>query len=130
VDLQLIVGDGCRFISKSGRDLLAVGTEVNDWINANATHPRRVEAELWVSFVDDELQQRQSIEARNKAENPSIRETEKLLRRIARSRGRRTGWSADKTRKHAQEMVSLADKFLTTDADELLAYLTQRQSKN
>ena len=107
-DLQLIAGQGCRFLSRSGKELAAVESEVEDWVQDNSAHPRLEEAELWLDSAFDELQRRVSTEDRKKTEETLIHEMEKLLRRIVRTGARSKGWSREKIRHEANRRAGMA----------------------
>lgn len=128
-DLQIITGEGCRFLSKSAKDLSTVESEVEDWVEINATHPRRKEAELWLNSAFDEMQDRISIEARKEAEKASINSMEKSIRQFVRVLGRSKGWSIEKIRREATRRAEWAAKLLNDDPDELVRYFESLRNK-
>jgi hypothetical protein len=95
-DLQLVTGEGCRFLSKSGKDLEAVETDVENWVENNASHARREEAERWLNSVSDEMRRRLSIEDQQRIERAAIDAVQKSIRQYFRATGRSKGWSREK----------------------------------
>ena len=111
-DLQIVTGEGCRFLSRSGKELAVVESEVDDWVQNNETHPRRAEAELWLSSAFDELQLRLSGEDRKNLEAAAIYLMENSIREYVRAIGRSKGWSRERIRKEANLKAGMAAKLV------------------
>lgn len=115
-DLQLILGDGDggRFLSASGRQLEAVESEVVEWVEAHAEHPRRQEAEQWLLHAADRIVKIQ-ITRGMEAKRIVIADTQKDLRReIKKLLWARFGreWSYQEINQMTNELaMELAPKF-------------------
>jgi len=114
-DLQIIPGEGCRFLSGSGKDLASVESDVEQWIENNATHPRLADAEIWLNSASDEIQRLLSAEDRRKLERAAIDLMERNMREYARALGRSKGWSKEKIRQEANRMAGRVAKLFESE---------------
>lgn len=108
---------------------MAVESDVDDWVRDNPMHPRRGEAEVWLSSAFDEIERSSSVEDRKKIEEALIHEYGKSLRRMVRTNGRRKGWSREKIREQADRQAEMTAMFLNDDIDELIAKLQESSNK-
>jgi len=122
IDLQLIVGGGCKFISRS-KNLMEAESEVEVWLEDNPSHARRAEAEAWLDASAAEIQDRLSTEERNKLEIAALENMQKWIRQLVRIIGRSRGWSREKIQQESNKRSMWASRLLNDDPDELIAEL-------
>jgi hypothetical protein len=110
-DLQIVTGEGCRFLSRSEKELAVVESEVEHWVADNPTHPHVAEAEKWLNSTSDEIQRLLSAEDRRKMERAAIDLMENSIREYVRAVGRSKGWSKEKIREESKRKAGMAVKF-------------------
>ncbi len=117
-DLQLIAGEGSRFLSRSGKDLEVVESAVRGWLVRNAGHPMRGLVEAWLGSVD--LNQYRREQKQRKADELLLKEFEKIVRRFLTSVYQGKGWPLVKARQEAAKKAKdLAVKLLDSFSDTL-----------
>jgi hypothetical protein len=110
-DLQLIPGEGSRFVSRSGKALVVVEAEVRRWLGKNEAHPMGSLVEAWLDGVD--LNQHRRKRKQEETYQTILKELEKSVRRFLTSAYRRKGWSLDKARQEAaKRAINAATKLL------------------
>jgi hypothetical protein len=122
-DLQLVTGEGCRFLSKSGKELATVESEVETWLDDHPVDSRRIEAEVWLEAAFDETQRCRSVEEQKRVRDAALHEMKKMIRRTVYFSGTRAGWPREKIYKEMNRRAELADKLLDLSANELIREL-------
>jgi hypothetical protein len=96
-DLQLIPGEGCRFLSKSGKTLDEVLYVLLGWLDDNPTHPFEPLVNAWLECVD----QSRDEQKRTIAAEFALRELEASVRKCLTIKYRRKGLSVSRARQEA-----------------------------
>jgi len=108
-DLQLIPGEGCRFLSKSDRTLDEVESILLNWLDENPAHHIRPLVNEWLDFADqcrDEKRQAYAVEA-------ALKELEKSVRKCLIFKYRANGLSLEEAREGAaRNATAVARKLL------------------
>jgi len=100
-DLQLIPGEGCHFLSSSGKTLDEVEYHVLGWLEDNPTHPNQPMVNAWLDCAGEH----RGEQSRTIVLEAALKELEKSTRKCLIIKYRRQGLSMSQARQKANGTV-------------------------